>query len=175
MESLQMSNLHNCVYEELELIMNLIRKIVTILNTMKCNTDDILNYYVEIENEHLKTILKFLDVVLNCFLSESKSSNYKKLYKLYDFLIYDFKRLRNKYSELEIDYFSFDSENQYIENIKIIIDKIELKNINKLGYLYLRLNYFTLNKIYNNLQELNKKDLKIRNEDISDYQANVID
>jgi hypothetical protein len=158
------------IHEEIELLMNLIRKIATLLG-LYINKTDGSYFYIEIENELLKINLKYLDTILNCYLH---GNGQKGLLKLYDFTVFEFKRLRSKYEEMDRHYFSLDEENRYIGNIKLFIDFDSLKGsvlIGKMGYLYLRLCLYNLTAVYGYLERF--RTTKPSGQDIESYRQVV--
>jgi hypothetical protein len=164
----KVSDINIQINEEIEHLQNLIRKILTFLNIYN-NKINIPYFYLDMENELLKLNLKYLDTILNHY-SDRKNKN---LLKLYDFTIHEFKRLRSKYEEMEINYFSLDEESKYIFNIKQFMEKEKFIQIGKMGYLYLRLCLYNLNSIYGYLEKFRDLQNKLTNEDIENYQLIV--
>jgi hypothetical protein len=158
------SDMSKHVYEELDLLLNLIRKIATLV-TLYDNKNDISYFYIEMENELLKINLKYLDSIINCFTERSGNKN---LLKLYDFIVYEFKRLRSKYEEMDVHYFSLDEESRYVANIKLFIENNAFYLIGKMGYLYLRLCVYNLTAIYAALDRFRNK-IKPNKQDIESY------
>jgi hypothetical protein len=154
--------------EEIENIMIIVRKIGTFLSLYDTKLE-YKTFFLEMEFELTKLNLKYIDTIISCTQNETFNI---KLLKLYDFIIYEFKRLRSKYEEMNTNYFSLDEESKYIENIRNIIDKPVIK-FSKMGYLFLRLNSNNLAKMYETLNHIAGRNFKL-SEDIEYYKRIVL-
>lgn len=129
-------------------------------------TENIINKYndrIDYKNPHIDPCLeiillltKYLISIISCFNTsnldpDTYENNKTKMLRLYDFTTFEFKRLRNKYEDLNESYFNYDEEFILLTNIKKIFELEEIKqSLIAEGYLklldsYLRkLNSFLL-------------------------------
>ena len=144
-------------------------------------SENIINKYnerIEFKNPHIDPcfeiillLTKYLINIISCFINSGNSveiyeNNKTKMLRLYDFICYDFKRLRNKYEDLNENYFNYDEEFILLTNIKKIFELEEIKqSLIAEGYLKLLQNY--IKKLNNFLQfcrdelfEVSVKDIK---------------
>lgn len=123
------------------------------------------NFQLEMHFEMTKVNIKFLESVLSSLNGEASKS---KMLKLYDFISYEFKRLRSKYEEMNETLFNIDEENKYVINIKSLMTKSEIIP-SKLACCYLRLVQYYLNKIDKRLKSFQINDFQIEEEDKDKY------
>lgn len=164
----------NNFLEDLEICMDEIQKISKVLSVYDTNVA-LKNFHFEIEFEMTKLNLKFLEGILSCFEDykyENSEKHTVKMLKLYDFILYEFKRLRSKYEEMNEFYFNLDEENKYISNIKNFMELEELKPT-KIGCLYLRLLNYYLSKIHKKIKDFSDKEFKINKELMEKYTFSV--
>ena len=165
-EKINQNSITNSFIEQLDVCLSTIESIMKILDIYNSDSS-IKNYYMEVEFEFIKFNLKFLEMFLACFLNykqEVIESHKIKMHKLFDFTIYELKRLRKRFEEVSDSYFSVDEENKYIKNIKSLSETEELKPT-KLGCLYLRLLNHYLKKTYKRLSSFSEKDFFIDKEE----------
>lgn len=120
---------------------NLKEEIIPLTHNLQ-TTENIINKYnerIEYKNPHIDPCLeiillltKYLLNIIAClnlsnFPSEAYESNKTKMLRLLDFISYEFKRLRNKYEDLNESYFNFDEEFILLTNIKKIFELEEIK------------------------------------------------
>jgi hypothetical protein len=153
--------------EEIDNIIDIIRKIGSFFSVYDQKTD-YKNIYLEKEFELTRLNLKYLDTILSCLFNNLTQI---KMLKLYDYIIYEFKRLRIKYEEMDTDYFTLDEEIKYISNIKMFIGNKEKIQFGKIGYLFLKMNLNNLSKMYELLSS--GKIFKL-NEYNEEYKQSVI-
>lgn len=156
------NSITNSFLEEAERSLEEVRKIWKTLLYYDLNMQ-LKNFHLEIEFDLIKLNLRYLESILSCF--EGYKNDYMeslkvKMLKLFDFILHEFKRLRNKYEEMNEFYFGLDEENKYIINIKKFMKVDELKPT-KIGCLYLRLLNHYLKKISKKLKSFNEKEYKI--------------
>ena len=84
--------------------------------------------------------------------------------KIYDFILYEFKRLRNKYYEINELYFSLDEEKKYALNIKSFMDSDVLKPT-KIGSYYLKLLNHYLIEVVKLLSLFSQQNFTIKNDE----------
>lgn len=152
----------NNFLEELEIFLSSSNKISEILTEYDKNIE-IKNFHLEIEFDMTKLNLKYLEKILGCFMgfkSNQCESHKFKLMKLYDFTLYEFKRLRNKYEEINEIYYSLDEEQKFMINIKSFLDCNSLVPT-KIGYLYIKLLNHYFKKILKYLLHFNKINFKM--------------
>ena len=101
------------------------------------------NFQLEMHLELTRIDAKFFEAVLG---SLTGGGHKMKMLKFYDFISYDFKRLRTKYEEMNESFFDIDEENKYVVNIRSIMLREHIKP-SKLGCCYLRLVNYYLKKI----------------------------
>jgi hypothetical protein len=154
--------------EEIDNIMSIIRKIGSFFSLYDGKTE-YKNIYLEKEFQLTKLNLKYLDTIISGILGNMTQI---KMLKLYDYIIYEFKRLRIKYEEMDTDYFTLDEENKYITNIKIFLDNKEKIHFGKIGYLYLKMNLNNLSRMYELLVFISGKNFKI-NDYTEEYKKSV--
>jgi hypothetical protein len=142
---------------EINNITNMIKKIDSFFAIYDMNGDH-KNIYLEKEFELAKLNIKYLDNILSAL---SGNITQIQMLKLYDYIIYQFKRLRIKYEEMETDYFSLDEENKYITNIKMLLEKKEKLTFGRIGYIYLRMNLNNLTRQYELLISISGKNFKL--------------
>ena len=120
------------------------------------------NFDLEIEFELIKLNLKYLENILCCFVdfkSEEKETHLIKMFKLNDYILYEFKRLRIKYEEIAEFYFSIDQENKYVNNLRKFMETCTLKPT-KIGLWFNKLLNHYLKKIEKILNSLSQKEFK---------------
>jgi hypothetical protein len=168
------NSITNTFIEQLDLSLSTIESIMKILDIYNSNVS-IKNYDMEVEFELIKLNLKFMANFLGCFLNykqEIVESHKIKMLKLFDFTVYELRRLRKKFEEVSDVYFNIDEENKYIRNIKSLMETEELKPT-KLGCLYLRLLNHYLKKINKRLKLFSEKDFFINNEEKEKFLISV--
>jgi hypothetical protein len=161
-EKITQNSITNSFIEQLDICLSTIESIMKILDSYDSDVS-IKNYDMEVEFELIKFNLKFVSNFIGCFLNykqEIIESHKIKMLKLFDFTLYELKRLRKKFEEVSDTYFSVDEENKYIKNIKSLTETEELKPT-KLGCLYLRILNHYLKKIYKRLKSFSEKDFFI--------------
>jgi hypothetical protein len=147
--------------DQVEMIQNDISKLIEILEIYDSNFE-MKNYEIEIEFDLLMLNAKFLQIILSSYHSERIEPLKIRMMKLYDYVIYEFKRLRNKYEDINDYSFSIDEENKYITNINLIKEAVDLKPT-KMGCLYVRLLNYYVQKISIKLSLLKSQNFKIKN------------
>jgi len=111
-----------------------------IINLQK--TENIINKYnerIDYKNPHIDPcfeiillLTKYLLNIISCFnmgkvATEAFENNKSRMLRLHDFVSYEFKRLRNKYEDLNESYFNYDEEFILLINIKKIFELEEIK------------------------------------------------
>lgn len=150
--------------DQVEMIQCDISKLIEILEIYDSNIE-MKNFEIEIEFDLVMLNAKFLQNILSSYknvTTERMDPLKIRMMKLYDFIIYEFKRLRNKYEDINDYYFNIDEENKYITNINLIKEAIELKPT-KMGCLYVRLLNYYIQKISIKLSQLKSQNFKIKN------------
>jgi hypothetical protein len=163
-------NLTNIFIEELEQSLQLNEKINDTLS-FYYNNEQLKNFYIEIEFELVKLNLKYLSSILSCFIEykTTDTENHQiKMLKLYDFTVYEFKRLRNKYEDLNEFYFSLDEECKYIRNIKTFMES-EILKPSRAGYLYIKMLNYYLKKFCKRIIVIRDREFKAVKEEIDKF------
>lgn len=132
------------------------------------------NPHVDPSFEIILLLLKYLNNIFCCFLIKNPYENNKTLMlRLYDFVTYDFKRLRNKYEDLNESYFNYDEEYILLSNIKKIYDLEDIKP-SSVSEGYLKLMEFYNNKLNDELLKLRNDLFKITNIELKKFKKLVI-
>ncbi len=164
-DTTKQNSITNTFIEQFEISLGIIQSIMKIFEVYDTNASS-KNYDLEMEFELTKLNLGFLESILSCFMNykqEVTEPHKIKMLKLFDFILYELKRLRNKFEEVSDFYFSIDEENKYIRNIKNFMDTEELKPT-KLGCLYLRLLNHYLRKLNKRLKSFMDSEFQINQE-----------
>ncbi len=143
-------------FEKISIKRNINDEIDTLFKNLNIS-ENIINKYnerIDYKNPHIDPFLeiillltKYLINIISCLNVESElenvyENNKTKMLRLYDFISYEFKRLRNKYEDLNDNYFNYDEEYIFLLNIKRIYELEEIKESQiSDGYLNLFNNY----------------------------------
>jgi hypothetical protein len=128
------------------------------------------NFQLEMHFELTRINCKFLECVLSGLIGEGQKI---KMLKCYDFISYEFKRLRNKYEEMSEMLFTVDEENKYVLTIKSLMINDDIKP-SKLGCCFLRLVNYYLKKIDKRLKSFHTNNYLTSGEEIEKYLFIVI-
>jgi hypothetical protein len=135
------------------------------------------NFYLEIDFELTKLNLKYLDGILNLFRDykfDHSQNNKVRMLALNDYILYDFKRLRERYKEMNELYFSLDDENKFTKNIKYFMDTEKLVPT-RVGCMYLRLLNHYITKLRTKLKQFGDKYFQVSHEERATYNCLVIE
>jgi len=142
-------------------------------------TENIINKYnsrIDFKNPHIDPcfdimlfLTKYLISIVSCLnygeTIEIYENNKTKMLRLYDFICYEFKRLRNKYEDFNENYFNYDEEFIFLTNIKKIFELEELKQslIAENFIKFLNINIINMNKF---LQQCREEQFKVNSKGI---------
>jgi len=119
---------------------------------------DINSFYLQLEFKFSKLNFTFIKGLLTCFKSFQKESHKAQCLRIYDFIVYEYAKLRNFYLEATGDYFNLDEELKYCKIIQVVYENQDLlPSIN--GNIYLDYLTFYLEKLIRRLEnfEISKK------------------
>jgi hypothetical protein len=141
--------------------------IISILTnlTLYDNNMNFRNFQLEMHLELTKINCKFLEYVLTSLTGEGQKI---KMLKCYDFISYEFKRLRKKYEEMNEMLFTVDEENKYVLIIKSFMINEDIKP-SKLGCCFLRLIHYYLEKIDKRLKSFHAFNFIVGEEEKEKY------
>lgn len=120
-----------------------------------------INLELDVLNINLNIVKEILDHNNFLFSQNSKKQEINhKLYVFYDYFLYIFKILREKYEEVDLFYFTMDEENVYLEIIKTLINTKKIE-ISQITLIFMKIYLYWLKKIIDRISALTKNDVNV--------------
>jgi len=149
--------INNLFYEKLDKCLGLIKKILLIF--LAFENKDLNSFYIRLEFKFSQLNYMYINGLLNCFQGyRNKESHKAESLRIYDFIVYEFSKLRTFYLEATGEYFNLDEELKYCKNIQVIFENDHLLP-SRNGKIYLDYLMFYLEKTIRKLENFNNESI----------------